>query len=589
MGPLVAYAVGCGPLGGCVQPPRPTPAPPEAAEDGNEARSTPIQVAPPPEAGGNGPQFSAEALAARAHAQRYVLGARGTPFGDYAPRPIEPVRPPAEASARGLMGSVDSDLSQLPGSRGGAAEVDEEGEAESEEGAGDELADEPLLADDGPVVDGDSLGIYVPLESPEALDPFYAALRRLARGEDPDKKVRVAVYGASHTAADVYTAYLRSYLQHRFGDGGLGYVSLARTNRWYRLFALEVESSKGWTTEHAQRSKARDDGYYGLLGASVYSDRTRDFGKVSPRSGRYTATEGQTIYDFLYLAQPSGGPFEVKIDDVVVATVDTRAKRYGPGYHTITRDGGPHVVEVSPTVRARKGKAKAKAKKARSAKTGEVRLFGMTVENDQTGVVVDTLGISGTRASNHLKWDADVWTDNLRRRSPDLYVLFYGTNEASDADVPISHYREGLTAVLQRFRETAPASSCLLMGPGDWGRKGEDEVYHSVQRTLEIAATQRAVAAELGCAYWDTLAFMGGFGSIETWASSDPPMAKSDHIHLTTRGYLRLGMAVTDAIMERYEATDATPTATSAPVGAAQPTPTATPEPAPPAATTPSG
>ena len=41
---------------------------------------------------------------------------------------------------------------------------------------------------------------------------------------------------------------------------------------------------------------------------------------------------------------------------------------------------------------------------------------------------------------------------------------------------------------------------------------------------------------------------------MHTWATSKPSMAKRDHIHLTRRGYVRMGMALTDALMAGYEA-----------------------------------
>ena len=49
-----------------------------------------------------------------------------------------------------------------------------------------------------------------------SLEHFHQALAELQRGER--KTVRVSVYGASHTQADVYPGYLRTYLQSRFGD-----------------------------------------------------------------------------------------------------------------------------------------------------------------------------------------------------------------------------------------------------------------------------------------------------------------------------------------------------------------------------------
>ena len=62
------------------------------------------------------------------------------------------------------------------------------------------------------------------------------------------------------------------------------------------------------------------------------------------------------------------------------------------------------------------------------------------------------------------------------------------------------------------------------------------------------------MAAEEGCGYWDGMAFMGGELSMVTWAAAQPAMAQSDHLHLTRRGYARMGMALTDALMFDYDA-----------------------------------
>ncbi|MEM6294650.1 MAG: hypothetical protein AAGA54_25470, partial [Myxococcota bacterium] len=75
---------------------------------------------------------------------------------------------------------------------------------------------------------------FTPVADPtgRALHGFHAALRNLADKPEGDRKVRVAFYGASSVAADRYTAYLRGYLQARFGDGGVGFVAVVPLWRW---------------------------------------------------------------------------------------------------------------------------------------------------------------------------------------------------------------------------------------------------------------------------------------------------------------------------------------------------------------------
>jgi hypothetical protein len=47
---------------------------------------------------------------------------------------------------------------------------------------------------------------------------------------------------------------------------------------------------------------------------------------------------------------------------------------------------------------------------------------------------------------------------------------------------------------------------------------------------------------------------MGGAGSMAEWARSHPRLGASDHIHLTARGYVRMGMALGDALLRAYDA-----------------------------------
>src|SRR5690606_6298012 len=96
-------------------------------------------------------------------------------------------------------------------------------------------------------INGNALGLFEPIEGPEGdahLGHFHQALRDLRAGRDPDGKVRVLLYGGSHTDADIYPHYVRAYLQERFGDGGHGFVHVAKPWAWYGHVELEVEGFK---------------------------------------------------------------------------------------------------------------------------------------------------------------------------------------------------------------------------------------------------------------------------------------------------------------------------------------------------------
>lgn len=380
-------------------------------------------------------------------------------------------------------------------------------------------------------------GNFVPITPPaadvEPLSQFYTALGALRAGEDPDGKVRVAMYGASGTAADLAVGYMRTYLQARFGDGGPGFVPLAPLSRWYRHSEVKVEASKGWRKEHAQRRDGRLDGHYGLLGASFAATKAKRWSTVAPKKRSVSALEIATI-EVLFLRQPEGGAFRLRVDDGDPVVIETAADSVQPGYHRVEVEPGPHRIRVE------------------TVSDAEVRVFGVVLEREDPGVVVDVLGIDGTRGANHLAWNEALWADNIKRRAPDLYTLSYGTNESVDDDMSIAMYAEDLRAQLRRFARVLPDASCLLIGPVDFPIR-EDDTLRVRPLLRDIIAVQHRVAAEEGCGFWDGVAFMGGDLSMGTWVQSDPPLARGDHLHFTLRGATRKGMALADALMHGFD------------------------------------
>src|SRR6476646_2600775 len=94
----------------------------------------------------------------------------------------------------------------------------------------------------------------------ETLDHFYGAL--LQGGP-----VRILHYGDSPTTGDLITADARAMFQKQFGDGGAGFVLMAKPWAWYYHRGVDMDSSK-WTIDVAGDTQIKD-GLHGLGGASV--------------------------------------------------------------------------------------------------------------------------------------------------------------------------------------------------------------------------------------------------------------------------------------------------------------------------------
>ncbi len=382
------------------------------------------------------------------------------------------------------------------------------------------------------VTNGNALGNFVPVENEPSLEHFYQALDALVSTPDQKNKVRIAVYGASHTQADIYSGYLRYYLQSRFGNGGAGFIPLGVERGWTHRIDFKVRA-RGFKVQYVQKKDLPPKGSFGLSGIAAVGGPNGKL-RISPENQtdpELTASQ----YGLFYAAEPSAGDIAISVDGEPLVELPARSEQLEARYHTFERPVGWHDVEI------------------RTLGAGGARLFGLSVERAQPGLVLDTLGIRGTRAASMLRWDQALWEEHLNRRSPDLVLLAYGTNETTDRGQPIDVYANELEQVLGRLRHALPTASCVLVGPGDFP-KAQHNAWVTRPRLLEIIAVQRRLAPRFGCGFWNAYEFMGGEGSMIKWVRAHPRLGSPDHIHLTVRGYVRMGMVLGDALMRAYDA-----------------------------------
>lgn len=334
-----------------------------------------------------------------------------------------------------------------------------------------------------------------------ALAHLHAAL---VRGQ-----ARLAFYGASHTAADGFTHQIRTRLQARFGDGGPGLVSVATPFPFHRQQTVRTAPSA-------------------LVGRRIFGTMRRrdDHGPA----GYFLEAPAS--------ATPPTGPTRASLETAEgVRFSRTRLFFRGP-VPTLRVDGHPH--DPSGTIEVSDG-----AHRVELDVPSGTRVFGLVLERER-GVVVDTLGVPGARAADQNLWITTTLDASLRERPIDLFALAYGTNESANARPSIDVYRRELRTILTRWKRRAPRASCLLIGPGDWpNRRGER--YAPRPRLRAIVEAQREEARAAGCAFFDTLTFMGGEGSMVRWVADG--LGDADHVHFTDAGHRRVGDAIADVLV----------------------------------------
>jgi lysophospholipase L1-like esterase len=335
-------------------------------------------------------------------------------------------------------------------------------------------------------------------------------------------------YGASHTASDSWTGIVRRSLQARFGDAGHGFILPVEPWRSYHHQDITVDSTlRLWQTLRYHAGQAAPM-RFGLAGVAVESSEMRAWGRVE--TGERTCSR----FELYYEQQPMGGSFDVLIDGRVARQVSTNAPSAVAAYEVFSVADAQHTFEIRP-----RG-------------DGLVRIYGVSVEREAPGVVVDTLGINGARAASQLYWDEALWQEHLRRRVPDLVVLAYGTNESGDDEQPIETYEANLRQVIERVQRTVPMASCMLVGPSDRPVIHRDRTGTLRTRTLDVIAAQRRVARDYGCGFFDLVAWGGGPMHMMEWAAAEPAWAARDHVHFTPRAYRRMGEVITNALLQTY-------------------------------------
>lgn len=380
------------------------------------------------------------------------------------------------------------------------------------------------------------------LEHPEALRRFFASLANLDKGQRGDD-VRILQFGDSHTAADYQTGPLRRALQHRFGDGGRGFVSVGRPWRAYTQEGVHLNGMTGWAPERGRFAKGKfvGDGQYGLVGVSIATSQrgARAYSQLAASASRI---------ELAYLEAPRGGTVDLLVDGARVQRVRTAGAAARSAYVGVDVPEGPHRVELA------------------AVGDGSVRVFGVTLDRPKVGVTLDALGVNGARAGDLLRLGEEHFAGELRHRDPALVVLAYGTNESAD-DVPLEVYERQIVDVLGRVARAVPTASCLLLGPPDRAEKHRmvapadtpggpavaQTVWTTSPRLLEVAAMERKVAAAAGCAYFSQVDAMGGPGSIAGWALEAPPRAMLDRTHLSRQGYAELADALATELVRAYE------------------------------------
>jgi len=356
------------------------------------------------------------------------------------------------------------------------------------------------------------------------LDHFYAALRDLIQ-QKRDRPVRIVHYGDSPTTADLITGDARELLQQRFGDGGPGFILIAKPWAWYGHHGVDV-SGKGWKIDTAVGSM--HEGTYGLGGA-IFTGPPGATSTIHLDAGHSTSIELE------YLQQPGAGSLEVEADGTPVGTVNTSGDAKKLAAATLALPPGTKQVQLRVA-------------------GAQVQIFGVAFGRGTGGLTYDSIGLNGASTTVMSRaFNPENFSAALQHRDPDLVIVNYGTNESSFPAYVDKQYEVELRRAIARVRAALPNASILIMSPMDRGTKGSGDSIVTMPAIPRLVAIQQRVAAELGCGFFDTYDAMGGDGTMAQWYNGHPRMVAADLIHPTPQGARIVAQSLTGQLLIGFE------------------------------------
>lgn len=398
-------------------------------------------------------------------------------------------------------------------------------------------------SDDGAEPIDDLSSFRIPLEELEvqpaaiddptgaAMEHFHREMLDVARSR-PGSVVRILLFSVSLNGSDRVTSVLRHALQERFGDAGKGFVPIAPG--WGAQEHQDVTwSYRLWRTARINTGLA-PDGRYGLGGVLATGSGIRTesiFGTVDEGP----SNRAVSLFRLFYQAWPDGGAVLLQVDDEEPARVLTASSEIEDRVHEVRAPRGPHRL----TVRVGDGE-------------GSLRLYGVVMENEGPGVVVDAYMYLGANVGMMPNFDASHLETQARLRRPDLLVFWMGANDVYARAFTREWLVENYGGFIANVRAGRPEASCLVMSVLD---KGEDRNGRVVSRSRvpQVVDAQEAAAFAQGCAFLNLYEATGGEGSVARWHHSNPCLVGSDLLHLTAAGAERVGNILHGSLLRSYD------------------------------------
>ncbi len=374
-----------------------------------------------------------------------------------------------------------------------------------------------------PFLRTDKNEIYIPSKTSFKL--FFDKLKKLQSGEK--EKVHILHIGDSHIQADIFSGRVRQRFadDYRFGIGARGFLFPYRLAKSNNPEDFQVLYTGSW--EGKRCALPSEYSRWGLAGVTA---QTRDVNATFSIIPNIKSVQNEIIRVKVFYPSADSYSFHIVLipeeDNQIVSQLRTS-----------------DFVEF--TLAQPQQKVKFALQKT-SPIQNNFLLQGISLENNDQGVIYSASGVNGAKVSSYIRCVA--FERNLQALKPDLVIISLGTNDAFFDDFNPATFKSNYRYLIDKIRKVAPHAGILLTTPGDSYRRRRypnPDMQVAVNKIVEIGR-------ELGVAVWNFYEVMGGFRSVELWQRH--LLYQNDYVHLTHQGYILQGDLLYEAFDKAYRA-----------------------------------
>lgn len=326
------------------------------------------------------------------------------------------------------------------------------------------------------------------------------------------KDLKIKIFGDSHIAADVFSSELRGIIFH---PTAIGFIYPLFPS-YHRNILTELES-KHFEIYNSFRHTYED---YPMGGVVARAKNTNAFIHLDTK-----LKQKEFIVRFVFKSPSTLATFEVldsKHKKIHLSSKAPQTWTLSKEYHLTLP------IKIQSLLR-------------------NATLGGYFIYNKENNNIIDHMGINGARSTLWLKWNQEIFDQELQALQYDLVIFSYGSNDAMNDKFDRESFLHNYKVLIRKMRKHNPTTTILLIAPPTVVMKNDKNQYAIAPNFAATKKAIRELAEEENLLLFDLDDFMDKTGEKEGWI--EKKLSKKD-VHLTPLGYRLTANAVYKALLD---------------------------------------